>query len=201
MWVHPYFSGAPGGSEMKYILKIFALYIFFLTVIVASGNNLTLASGIKQNNLNIEKRGLPKVLKIEKLNLNAFVESVGINEDGEMATPGAEANAVWWNKGAGMGETGSAVIAGHLDKSTGGPGIFYKLSSLSKGDLIEVEDIYGNKYEYKVTEIKAYENNEIPYDLVFSRNDKKYLNLITCYGDFDREAGNYKKRLVVFSEL
>jgi LPXTG-site transpeptidase (sortase) family protein len=106
----------------------------------------------------------------------------------------------WYNLGFKPGQTGNAVFAGHFDKPDGSPSIFYKLGSLEKGDLIEVQDSSGSK-EFKVTEVRVVDLASFPLQEVFGEVNKKQVNLITCGGVWDKQKKEYSERTVVFSEL
>jgi sortase A len=142
----------------------------------------------------------PQTIIIEKIGVNAPVESVGLDTENKMDVPKDPDNAGWYNLGYKPGKVGSAVIAGHVDTPTGAPAVFYKLSSLVKGDKIVVRDINGAEYEFEVIENTLYDFDKVPLQKVFASSDAKRLNLITCDGAFDRESKNYTKRRVVYAK-
>jgi LPXTG-site transpeptidase (sortase) family protein len=144
--------------------------------------------------------GKPVSIYIPRLEINSLVETVGLDEKQRMDVPKNPENVAWYELGPKPGENGSSVIAGHLDSSTG-PAVFYRLELLENGDLIEIEDEFGENYKFRVVGKNVYEDESFPLQEVFSNNDGKKLNLITCQGKFDRNARNYSHRLVVFTEL
>ena len=141
----------------------------------------------------------PERLIIEKIGINAIVEKVGLTENKAMDVPKEKMNVAWYELGNKPGETGSAVIAGHYDWYDGAA-VFFKLNSLEKGDVIETVDTNGQREKFSVTDKALYKNEEFPISLVFSRRDKKRLNLITCDGIFNRQSDAYNEKLVIFSE-
>ncbi len=143
----------------------------------------------------------PQRLLIEKLSLDVLIEHVGLDTQGAMDIPQNEDNVAWYQFGAKPGETGNAVIAGHFDKVTGAPAVFYRLSSLSVGDRIIVIAQDSQVYTYAVTDKKVYPYNQVPLEEVFGDHGKKRLNLITCKGIFNQRTRNYSDRIVVYSEL
>lgn len=144
---------------------------------------------------------VPMRVIIPKLGVDAQIEHVGLDKDKRMDVPKEDMNAAWYNKGPKPGELGSAVLAGHLDTKTGGPAVFYRLSELQTGDEIQVQDRSGLIQTFEVAEVRSYKDETFPVSLVFSQNDTKRLNLITCAGTFDSGAQNYSDRTVVFATL
>jgi sortase A len=143
----------------------------------------------------------PSTFSIPSLNVNASVESVGLDKKGNMDVPKDDMNVAWYNLGYKPGEKGSAVLAGHYDTRTGGPAVFYNLNKLKPGDSIFIDDENGNKLEYEVEETKTYPFDQFPLKAVFASNDEYRLNLITCEGTFNKSARNYSHRTVVYSKL
>ncbi len=60
----------------------------------------------------------PKILSIPKLEVNAEIETVGLDNKGAMDVPKNAMNVAWYNLGPKPGEKGNAVMAGHLDTIT-----------------------------------------------------------------------------------
>lgn len=148
------------------------------------------------------KLGKPVLLTVPKLTLNLVaVEHVGLDGEGKMDVPKDDMNVAWFDLGYRPGARGSAVIAGHFDKSTGEPAIFYNLGDLIVGDEISLESDDGSIQIYKVVDKKLYPYDEFPTQFVFGPSKGKMLNLITCGGVWDPTARNYSNRLVVFTEL
>lgn len=145
--------------------------------------------------------GIPQTIIIGKIGVEASVEQVGKDSEGKMDIPSNFHNTAWYRLGPKPGELGNAVIAGHLDTPTGAPSTFWSITTLDKGDRIEVVDQEGEKYTFSVTDIANYSYDQFPISEVFGPSDKKRLNLITCGGTFNASTKNYSDRTVVFSEL
>lgn len=143
----------------------------------------------------------PKFISIPKLNLSTITEAVGEDYLGRMDIPENENNVAWWKYGAKPGEDGSLVLAGHVDRSTGGPGIFYALDSLQPGDQLTVTDQLNRRYTYTVVEQATYSDSDFPLETVFAQKDQPRLNLITCAGSFNPQTQNYQQRTVVYTIL
>lgn len=144
---------------------------------------------------------IPQNLFIPKLNVNAFVEQVGQDAGGKMDVPKEVMNTGWYQLGFKPGESGNAVMAGHLDTVTGAPAVFYNLGQLQIGDQVIVTDINGKNLNFEVVRIQSYPFNQVPLEEVFGPSDKPKLNLITCTGVWNVGSRNYSNRLVVYTEL
>lgn len=142
---------------------------------------------------------VPARLRIPSLNINAKVESVGVKDDGTMATPSNFDNVAWYSPGAKPGGQGSAVIAGHVNNALLRSGVFEHLSQIKTGDYVTVEDSVGKAVVYRVTSMAVYES-DAPTDALFAVTGPSRLVLITCDGDWIPALRSYDKRLVVIAE-
>lgn len=147
-----------------------------------------------------EPRFEPVNLRIEKLGIDTTVEHVGLTEERAMDTPKDPWNVAWLATSYSPGQTGSAVIAGHLDTETG-PAIFANLAQLVPGDVVEVRDAAGSVLQFRVIEVANYTADAFPFEEVFEAHDAKRLNLITCAGTFNTSGPGYSHRTVVYTQL
>lgn len=145
--------------------------------------------------------GLPITLEIPSIDVSSNVEYVGLDSKRNMDVPKDAANVGWYNLGPRPGERGSAVMAGHLDDPNGDPAVFWDLKKLQKGDEIKITDENGKELTFEVTRVEVYPFDEFPLQEVFADTSGKYLNLITCEGEFDKATKNYSERTVAYSEL
>lgn len=143
----------------------------------------------------------PVRIAIPSLSVNAEIEEVGVDKDGNMDIPKDFNNTAWYSPGTKPGEKGSAVIDGHVDTPDGKPAVFAKISTLNAGDKIEVIDKNNLKHVFEVTKVIDYTLATIPLEEIFSSNTEASLNLITCAGKFDKNKKMYDKRTVVYSKL
>jgi len=138
-------------------------------------------------------------ISIPKLNVNSAVEYVGKTANGEMATSNSLYNVALYRDGAKPGENGSVVLAGHY----GGPyerGVFRSADKLNEGDTMEYRFKDGRVIKYKVVSRATYKVANMPLREIFNKRDSKYLNLITCYGNWDKATSTYDERLVVYAK-
>ena len=143
-------------------------------------------------------QGLPTFLTIPTINIQANIQDLGINSDGEMDIPNNIIDVGWFKFGSRPGEKGSAVIAGHFDGENG-KGVFANLNKLKEGDKLYIKDNNGISFVFVVRESHIYDPGYV--EEVFNLNDSSHLNLITCDGVWDENKKSYSKRLVVFADL
>ena len=145
----------------------------------------------------------PIRLVISAIGIDADVESVGVQANGDMATPTQSPweDAGWYNAGPRPGELGSAVIDGHVDRPQGLPAVFWRLNELHVGDAVQVTDAAGATRTFHVTRLVYYPPAEAPLQDIFGNRGGTYLNLITCAGDWIPSQHQTTLRLVVYTSL
>lgn len=145
--------------------------------------------------------GLPTLLKIPSLNIEAPIEQVAIAADGSMDVPKLPFDVAWYELGPRPGETGSAVIAGHVNWKGGAKAIFTDLDKLKPGDQVTIEDDQGVLVTFVVQRSEIYNADADATDIFTSSDGKAHLNLITCSGEWNKQTDSYSQRLVVFTEI
>lgn len=143
--------------------------------------------------------GTPTSLEISSVKISAPIVSVGLTAQGLMESPEGPVNTGWYSLGVSPGEKGSAIIAGHRGFRTG-PAVFDNLHLVNTGDEVRIKNAEGQDMIFVVKEKKTYGATEIVPE-VWNKTDGKYLNLITCSGQWNRLTGTSDERLVVFTEL
>jgi len=96
------------------------------------------------------------------------------------------------------GATGSAIIAGHID-SYRGPGVFFRLASLHRGDRAYVRRADGSLVVFRVTAVRLYRKDRFPTAAVYGPAAGPQLRLITCGGTFDPAVRSYESNVVVYA--
>jgi LPXTG-site transpeptidase (sortase) family protein len=142
----------------------------------------------------------PVRLQIPAIALSASVIPLGLNGDGSLQVPTSYTETGWFTGGPEPGERGAAVIAGHVD-STSGPAVFYRLRALRRGDDITVVVKGSSVVHFTVTSLRQVPKTRFPTGLVYRRTTKPTLRLITCDGAFDQATGHYVDNLIVFAKL
>ncbi|MGH9857640.1 MAG: class F sortase [Acidobacteriota bacterium] len=146
------------------------------------------------------KAAPPHFFTIPALGIRTAVELVGLDAKRRMDVPQDPDQVAWYMHGPPPGEEGNAVIAGHLDSTTG-PAVFYNLEQLTPGDEILVTDAEGKERRFHVYDKATYSVADFPLDQVFGPTDEKQLNLITCEGSFNQNTKQYSHRVVVYTKL
>ena len=142
---------------------------------------------------------IPERLRIPALDLASPIVAVGV-EDGEMEVPEDVGDVGWYRHGPAPGEPGAAVIAGHVDSREQGRGAFFDVRRLDVGARIKVTDSAGHAQRFDVVARRTYDKASLPADTLFSRTGPSQLVLITCGGEFDRDAGTYRENVVIYAE-
>jgi sortase (surface protein transpeptidase) len=139
----------------------------------------------------------PTGLAIPAIGLVTSVVPLGRNADGSAQVPTGFTFAGWYDLGPKPGQTGPAVILGHVD-STNGPAVFFRLKSLLPGDVVAVHD--GSvTVSFQVRQVVTYAKDHFPTATVFGATPDAELRLITCGGPFDRSIGHYEDNIVVYA--
>jgi hypothetical protein len=129
----------------------------------------------------------------------------GLNPDGtvnDAPLTGPTWSLPWWyDVGPSPGQTGSAVILGHVDSALGGLGVFFRLGDLRTGQGVDVTLANGTTTHWTVTSVHLYANAVFPDALVYARTGPPALRLVTCGGAFDGSTHEYESTLVVTAAL
>jgi LPXTG-site transpeptidase (sortase) family protein len=140
----------------------------------------------------------PVSLTIPLIGVDAQMIKLGLAAGGALQVPSSTAVAGWYTGSPRPGSIGSAIIVGHID-SIKGPGVFYRLSELSKGDAVYVKRADGTMVEFRVTAVQEYPKDKFPTQAVYGPTPDAELRLITCGGTFDSTTGHYLSNIVVYA--
>jgi sortase A len=142
----------------------------------------------------------PTRLQIDSIGIDAGFEYVGVDDDGNMGVPEEWENVAWYEPGTVPGDVGNAVVAGHYDSYTD-PAVFYDLNELEVGDEVRIVTEDGEELTFAVTEVESIHVDDADTSKIFGQTDERNLNLITCEGVWDTDAGMYDHRLIVYTTL
>lgn len=131
-----------------------------------------------QERVKTENNGVPALLHISSLFVYADIEQVDLDENGRMNIPTSDIHLAWYSKSAKLGEKGTSVIAGYFDTKDGKPNNFYHLAGLKKGDTIEVDDMNGKRYSYKITDVGEFDWNMAKTESLLLKSFSPRLDLI-----------------------
>lgn len=202
---------------MKYmnkILLLLAVTILFATaslyvgqqLIVSTPNeSITSVELVENEAIAMAAETTPAIpirLVIPSIDVDAFVESVGVTSDGtgQMAVPSTFIDVGWYKHGVRPGMDGSAVIAGHLNGRNTPQAVFYDLHTLEIGDKVHIVNAEQIEETFVVVKVETYAHDAPTTDVFVSADGKARLNLITCGGDWLEAEDVYSTRTVVFTE-
>jgi sortase (surface protein transpeptidase) len=142
----------------------------------------------------------PTGLVIPAIGVRTRLIRVGLTASHTLQGPTDVRVAGWYTGSPRPGGTGSAVIVGHIDSTTG-PAVFFRLRELRPGDLIYIERRHGRMAVFKVTAVRRFPKSKFPTAAVYGPVPNAQLRLITCGGTFDPTSGRYLSNVVVFAVL
>ncbi len=138
----------------------------------------------------------PVRVAVPVLGLDEPLIELGVDDDGAAEVPADYDAAGWFAPGGRPGAVGPTVLMGHVDSTTG-PAVFHRLTELAPGDRVDVGLADGGTASYRVTAVDRYPKDVFPTFAVFGATLDDVLRLVTCGGEFDRDAGSYRENLVV----
>lgn len=186
----------------KFLLAVLIVTILFILpfhILQTQDQFLKSTKQVLGSEIEKEKLGEPRYLRIPKINVEADVVEVGLTPYGNMGVPKSAFDIGWFNLGSRPGELGSSVMTGHFNSKDGKAGVFFDLYKLKTGDKLYVEDANKIITVFVVRESRIYDSGYA--EEVFSSNDGFHLNLVTCDGVWDGVKESYSKRLVVFADI
>jgi LPXTG-site transpeptidase (sortase) family protein len=141
----------------------------------------------------------PVSLVIPSIGVTSALVHLGLTSSGALQVPPTTSVAGWYTGSPRPGSIGSSVIAGHIDSVTG-PGIFFRLSQLQRGDRVYVKRADGTLAVFEVTEVQMYAKDAFPTAAVYGAVPDPELRLITCGGTFDYATRSYLSNTVVYAK-
>jgi sortase (surface protein transpeptidase) len=143
----------------------------------------------------------PVRLRAPAIGVNAPMTELTLDETGALRPPPADmpAFAGWYGAGTTPGSQGTAITTGHVDTQQG-PGVFYRLGALAKGDTIEITRADRQTAVFTVDAVEVYDKEAFPDEKVYGSSPRPELRVITCGGEYAKETG-YQGNVVVFATL
>ena len=146
----------------------------------------------------------PVSVQIDKLGVDARVQTRGLDKDGAVdAPPLSQGETVaWYGGGPPPGTAGAALLVGHVDTATD-KAVFYNLSSAKPGTEVKVTRDDGTVAEFTVEDVQVVHRDGFDPAKAYGERDKgrAELRLITCGGSFDRDSRSYTANVVVSAYL
>ncbi|HEX3493335.1 MAG TPA: class F sortase [Streptosporangiaceae bacterium] len=142
----------------------------------------------------------PVRLYIPAIGVRTRLIRLGLTATGALQVPPTTSVAGWYTGSPRPGEPGGAVIAGHID-SVAGPGVFFRLRLLHRGERVFVRQASGRLAVFRVTGVRSYLKSRFPTGAVYGPAPNAQLRLITCGGTFDVATGHYLSNTIVYASL
>jgi hypothetical protein len=143
---------------------------------------------------------VPQFISIPAIAVRAPVTPLGLNSDGTLEVPSSFSETGWFRGGPEPGEPGASIVVGHVD-SKAGPGVFYSLRALRRGDVIKISLEGGSIIRFTVRSSFSTPKQGFPTERVYRHEGAPTLELITCDGMFDQSTGHYVDNYVVVAKL
>ncbi|MFF3915574.1 class F sortase [Streptomyces sp. NPDC001852] len=143
----------------------------------------------------------PTRIRIPAIRVDAPLMGLALTRSGSLDVPPAQNKnlAGWYEAGTIPGETGTAIVAGHVDNAEG-PAVFYDLGALKRGARIEVDRRDGSVALFTVDAVEVYAAHDFPDEKVYGAAPRPELRVITCGGGYSKATG-YQGNVVVFAHL
>ncbi len=184
--------------------------LIFVLVVILSGISAVLIYNYSHGvtgSTPVNAPWAPARLQIPAIHVDASITGVGQTAVGAMDAPVSKvynspywSNVFWYDVGAAPGQSGNAVIAGHVNRVGGDPAVFWSLDKLQPGDTVTIVTNEGTVINYMVNRVVRFSANypgQDAIDAVFGPTTGNHLNLITCSGVWT--GSGYDERLVVFT--
>lgn len=140
----------------------------------------------------------PVAVAVPAIGVRTRLVRLGLDDRREMEVPDDFSVAGWYTHAPKPGQTGPAVIAGHVDGGRGSA-VFNRLRHLEAGDVVEVLRADGEVVVYVVDRVERHPKDAFPTEAVYGDTPGPELRLITCGGEFDRRARSHRDNVVVFA--
>lgn len=141
---------------------------------------------------------VPIRVRIPEIGVDAPIVPLLVDESGVLLPPGRNDIAGWWKDGPEPGESGPAVIAGHVDSHTG-PAVFFRLPDLPSGVQVLVDRADHTTAVFTTYRAERHSKDAFPTEAVYGSTRNPEIRIITCGGDFDDTNDRYLANVIVFA--
>lgn len=141
---------------------------------------------------------VPVRVRIPEIGVDAPIAPLKVDESGVLLPPAENDIAGWWKDGPEPGESGPAVIAGHVDSHTG-PAVFFQLPDLPSGAQVLIDRADHTTAVFTTYRLERRSKDEFPTEAVYGSTSNAEIRIITCGGDFDDTKDRYLANVIVFA--
>jgi sortase (surface protein transpeptidase) len=142
----------------------------------------------------------PVRLVIPAIGVSTRLIRLGITSNHTLQVPVSAAIAGWFTGSPRPGAVGASIIAGHID-SYSGPGVFFRLRELHRGQGIYVTRANGSVARFRIVAVRTFAKDRFPTASVYGAVPDPELRVITCGGQFDHATGSYLSNVVAYAVL
>jgi len=135
-------------------------------------------------------------LRIPAIGVDVSLPTLGLNADHTVQVPTDFQQAGWFGLGPSPGQTGSAVILGHVDSYTG-PAVFFQIRTPRAGNQVNVSLANGAVAHFRVSAMAMYAKDQFPARQVYAPHGGSARQLLTCGGTLNSE--DQRVGLMLFS--
>ena len=148
----------------------------------------------------LDRASAPSVVMIPAISVRAEVVPVGLADDGSIAPPRDPRGATvgWYERGPAPGQSGSAVLVGHVDTQRAAA-VFHRLGELRKGELIQVHRRDRHTAAFRVDSVETFPKTGFPVKRIFGDHSAARLVLVTCGGRWVGGETGYADNVMVFA--
>ncbi|UUL75429.1 class F sortase [Pseudarthrobacter sp. Fe7] len=141
---------------------------------------------------------VPVRVQVPSIGVDAGLIPLGKQANGEIETPSGEPGSPggWYQDSPTPGQTGSAVILGHVNATNSDIGLFYRLHELAPGQAITVTRADHTAAVFTVYKVNVYHKATFPTIEVYQNADRPEVRLITC-GGYNPATREYLDNTVV----
>ncbi|MET3812127.1 class F sortase [Arthrobacter sp. UYEF3] len=145
---------------------------------------------------------IPVSVEVPSIGVSSTVLQLGKQANGEVEIPPGEPGspAGWYQDSPTPGQSGSAVMLGHVNSTKNPVGVFYRLQQLTPGQVITVTRADHTAAVFTVDKVDIYHKASFPTVEVYQNADRPELRLITC-GGYDPATREYLDNTVVYAHL
>jgi hypothetical protein len=97
------------------------------------------------------------------------------------------------------GQPGVALIAGHVDSASAGPGALYDLRNIAVGAIVEIVDSDRHLSRWRVSAPPLMTRKTALPSSLWQTTGPAKLALVTCGGSFDATTGHYLDNVIVWT--